>query len=303
MKFITSFLFFGYVSLIQINAQLLQNAIQFDNSTYGSDISKDGQIGFIAGKDSTATIWYFQKDEQIRLTGHLNSVSSIDFYEHKKTVLTGAYDNQAILWGLDGRQMLQLKGHTNGIISVAQSDYLLATASRDHTSRLWDRRGNLIRVLEGHTDQVNAIEFIDKGTKVVTASNDGTLRFWDLRGKQLSSLSTDEKGIRCFSLSTDGSEILLGHTDGSITIADQKAGNIRTLEGHTGMVGSIQWINSSNSFVSAGADGKVKFWNRKGKLLSEFIAHEIYVYETHVSGNFILSTGGDGQAKLWRMKE
>jgi len=63
----------------------------------------------------------------------------------------------------------------------------LATASYDHTGRLWVRDGNQLvdrACLKGHQAQIFQIAYSPAEEIVVTASMDGTLRFWDLAGEQ-----------------------------------------------------------------------------------------------------------------------
>lgn len=58
----------------------------------------------------------------------------------------------------------------------------VATASLDHTLRLWDRAsGHELLVLRGHRDAVCSACFVAGGRQLVSASRDGTLRWWWLR--------------------------------------------------------------------------------------------------------------------------
>ena len=63
----------------------------------------------------------------------------------------------------------------------------LATASKDHTARLWDARtGQFLRECKGHTNMVTSVAFSPDGTRLATASYDWTARLWDARtGQQL----------------------------------------------------------------------------------------------------------------------
>ena len=77
-----------------------------------------------------------------------------------------------------------LEGHTAPIVALAVSPdgATLASASWDHTVRLWPLGGGAPRVLEGHTQNVNGVAFTPDGKAVVSAAYDLTLRIWPLDG-------------------------------------------------------------------------------------------------------------------------
>ena len=95
-------------------------------------------------------------------------------------------------------EVLALTGHTAAVSSVAFSPdgRTLASASHDHTVRLWDlpppglpgaandpgrpARGVPVRTLTGHADVVYGLAFSPDGTRLATASWDRTVKIWDV---------------------------------------------------------------------------------------------------------------------------
>ncbi|MFE2302454.1 WD40 repeat domain-containing protein, partial [Streptomyces sp. NPDC059445] len=66
----------------------------------------------------------------------------------------------AVAWGPDGTR--------------------LATASHDHTARIWDpATGGVLHTLLGHSASVAAVVWSPDGTRLATASHDHTARIWD----------------------------------------------------------------------------------------------------------------------------
>lgn len=114
-------------------------------------------------------------------------------------VLTGSFDNTVTVWATtDGkcvflhvvvhglvvefctlfllRRLYTLIGH-RGEISNAVFNYsgsLIATASMDHTCKLWDASsGRIVATLRGHEDEVLDVCFDTTGQHLATASADG----------------------------------------------------------------------------------------------------------------------------------
>ena len=101
---------------------------------------------------------------------------------------SSTYEQIARVRYIKGNQPeILLKGHSGKINSIAFSpngNYLI-TASNDHTAKIWDRQGKLIRTLTGHRNDLTTAFFSPSGMTVVTASKDHEARIWNIYGSAI----------------------------------------------------------------------------------------------------------------------
>src|SRR5207249_2681444 len=76
------------------------------------------------------------------------------------------------------------EGHEGPVVdlSLSPDGSTLASASWDHTARLWPLAGAAPRLIEGHAQNVNGVAFAPDGRALVTAGYDATLRISPLAG-------------------------------------------------------------------------------------------------------------------------
>ena len=93
---------------------------------------------------------------------------------------------------------MQLKntfeGHVNTVSSVSwhPSKPCLATASNDHTIKLWSvPDGNLILLGEGHTSWVSDVDFHPSGKLLASSSGDGSIKIWDFHREEATASFAD----------------------------------------------------------------------------------------------------------------
>ncbi len=300
---------FLLLSIIHSYSQKLIRKIALNQTAYGIKLSDKNKLLFVAGKDSTCTVWTVGGQLLTTLQGHESSVSSISFDEEKSTILTGSYDNSAILWDLAGNVLARFQGHSNGVINIDQTGELVATASRDKTAAIWNRQGQLQHRLL-HEQQVNVIKFVERNNWLVTASFDKTVKIWSYEGELLNTFKAHESGIRSVEISLQENLIVAGHRDGKISILDLQGNVINILDGHSGtyaMVNDLQFVNDDSHFLSSGSDGFIRIWELDGSLLHEFKAAEgefAYVSGiSHYNGTLVSSQGVDNSFKVWDLTD
>src|SRR6185312_9361944 len=120
-------------------------------------VSPDGKSALSGSFDSAAIRWSLATEaaEQV-LRFHSEAVNAVAFLKDGRMATAGA-DARIAIWTAGRQQPDQVfKGHRAPIVGLAVSPdgTRLASASWDHTVRLWSLVNGAQRVLEGHTQNV-----------------------------------------------------------------------------------------------------------------------------------------------------
>jgi RNA polymerase sigma factor (sigma-70 family) len=208
-------------------------------------------------------------------------------------------------------------------------------SARDHIVRLWDvEKGELIRTLRGHSDEVAGLSFSPDGKTLASTGgmNDTTVRYWDVATGQLRlTVNKAKEG------SKDGTEAVDGNwqswpmalsPDGKI-LARGRGAEVKFWDARTGEVRdrAIAGSHPANSLVQSLAfspDGKlvaggrdsgaIDVWEtrpadgknewRIGDLkqtLNEEHRHPVMALAFSPSGELLASGDEEGKVRVWKM--
>jgi WD40 repeat protein len=201
------------------------------------------------------------------------------------------------------REQNQFSGHQGWVWSVnfSPNGEYLATASSDHTARLWDLSGKQLMEFKGHVDEVLSISFSPDGQYLATASADGTAKLWDLSGNQLAHFKRHQGEVRSVSYSPNGKYIATGSVDRTVWLWDLSANQLMEFKGHRGEVTSVSFSPNGEYLATGSADRTTRLWDLFGNQLMEFKGHRGVVLSTSFSpdGQYLATASADGTARLW----
>ena len=121
-------------------------------------------------------------------------------------------------------ELVPQTGHTDSVNSVAfdPSGQWIATASTDHTVKLWDvGTGREVRTMEGHNRSVQAVAFRPDGIWLASASQDGTMKIWDVSsGRLIRTIPLGKNYPNAIAFSPDGRLLATGGYGKDIQVWD-----------------------------------------------------------------------------------
>jgi WD40 repeat protein len=192
--------------------------------------SPDGHMIVSSGPESAVKLWNVIDGREIRtLLGHTAEVVCVAISPDGRWVASSSLDYTVRIWELATgrpvhvhRGVAQLPGDRRGNgLAFSPDSHLIVAASDDCRVFGWDvESGASAFTLRGHTDQVNAVAFLNP-RRLVSAGEDGTIKLWDPRsGELVFTLRGHLKGILGVACRTDGRSIATASIDRTARIWD-----------------------------------------------------------------------------------
>jgi WD40 repeat protein len=136
--------------------------------------------------------------------------NDISFSPDGKTLAVPNNDNTIQRWRIaDGKQLPSLGlaakiiqgGRVQSTsVSFSPDSKILASGSDNGSIRLWNlENGEVIRQLNGHTNDINSVNFSPDGKILASGSGDNTIRLWSLNGTELGKIEGYKRGRAYFS--------------------------------------------------------------------------------------------------------
>ncbi|KAH9524359.1 Sperm-associated antigen 16 protein [Bulinus truncatus] len=193
-------------------------------------------------------------------------------------------------------------------VSLHPRKQILATASDDHTWKIWAiPSGEIIMTGEGHTDWLSDCLFHPLGSSIATTSGDSSVKIWDFSKAACVHTFTDHTAaVWSCSWHSCGNFLATSSMDNTAKVWDLNSLRCRyTLRGHVDSVNTVEFLPYSNTLLTSSADKTVSLWDaRMGQCAQTYYGHMHSVNHAtfNLKGDTIGSCDAYGVVKLWDVR-
>ena len=237
-------------------------------------VSSDGAQAVSASFDASAIRWSLATNAAEQIFRFHEGAANAAIFLKDGRIATSGEDARIAIWRPgDAKPTRVLEGHGAPIVGLALSPdgAMLASASWDHTARVWNLITNESWVFEGHSQNVNGAAFTSDGRSLVTAGYDATLRLWPLAGSASPLIVTLPTPLNSIVVAPDG-ELITAGADGKIYFLS--AAGKRTGVVDPGEIPIISLASSGNGKLLAAARvrGSVAIIERQSRTVLRTLA-------------------------------
>lgn len=272
---------------------LLRSIATHKLSVHCADWRPCGQFFASASADYSVKIWRADGALVRTLAGHGDAVWQVRYSPDGQRLVSVSSDRTVRLWSHKGNLLKTWSDHTDTVwhANFSPDGQYVISASEDNTLRLWHVEHDLVQTIKGPTGgQLGSplgglwcVTFDPQGRFVAAGGADGVIRLWSvIPDKQIGQMRlapnpTLLRGHRdwtrsvCFS--PDGQFLASASDDGSIRLwsmsaeiladSQEEGGMAQLLPpllGHKGVVWDVDFDETGERLVSAGADGTIRVW-------------------------------------------
>ncbi|KAI7877892.1 uncharacterized protein EV154DRAFT_545778 [Mucor mucedo] len=293
-------------------------------SVLGLTLSDDQQWLFSCSGDGTVRVWDIGRlkcSHIIRSCHDVGDIFSI-VYTEKSHLLFFGCQNTSIQWYDFDHQ--QQDGHSVAITQESSHTqktqffklfHDLGLDAKQHHDYLFKEEDDLVQCViktnqvrsNAHDGYVycmassNNIPNVE-GEVLITGSGDGNIKIWTIQNKTVTHYQTltggdPDRGILSLTISDDG-YLFCGVQGGHVQIWDLETYQlIRSVVAHSDDVLSVMAHDSG--FISASADGIIKFWNDCFDLTELVDDHSGIILSMAKSNDYLITGSSDHSIKIW----
>ncbi len=116
-------------------------------------------------------------------------------------------------------------------VAISPNKQIIATAGKEQNIKLWNIKGELIKIISAHSGAVLDVEFSPDGQKIASSSADDTIKIWDADGKLLTTLRGHSDRVWDVAFSPNSKQLASVSEDKLVKLWDlERNHNLDTLE-------------------------------------------------------------------------
>ncbi len=246
---------------------------------------------------------------KMKLVGHSQDVECVAFSSDGKWLATGSWDRNINIYASDtpgiGNLQRTLSGHmaTVSCLTFSKDGKYLASGGKDNTVRVWDpSTGQELYQWGDAKDVVTKVWMDAKSTAVLSSSLDGHIRINELKPDAKTKTIKIGSPVNSFCPTPDRRYFFVATTGTKIPVVDFLGKEIKSLEGHSGAVNSIDMSADGKLLVSGSDDKTVIIWDlTTGKEKFVLKGHNWKVTSVQFSydAKYVVSASNDGETRIW----
>ncbi|MBH8553166.1 hypothetical protein I8751_12450, partial [Nostocaceae cyanobacterium CENA357] len=210
-----------------------------------------------------------------QIRGHQGWVRNVCFSPDGKYIATASDDHTARLWKVNGQQVAQFAEHQGIVWSVNFSpNGKYIATASGHTVRLWNLDGQLLAQFPEHQGTVWSVCFSPDGQYIATAADDCIVRVWSFSGQLLTQLRRHQGAVRSVCFSPDGKYIATASNDHTARLWNFDGQLVAQLRRHQGAVRSVCFSPDGQYIATASDDHTARLWSFDGQQTAQFRGHQ-----------------------------
>jgi cytochrome c len=270
-------------------------------------ISPDGKSAISGSFDTSAIRWSLERNAATEvLRFHDSAVNAVAWLGDGR-VATAGEDGRIALWREGSAAPITvLEGHRAPVAALAVSNdrRMLASASWDHTARLWPLAGGAPRVLEGHGQNVNGVAFMPGDRALVTAGYDASVRIWPLDGGDAPVIARLPAPLNAVTVAPDG-EIIAAGADGKVYLLSDSGELRAAIEAQATPIIAIAVSRDGRLVAAAGIRGSVALIDRPAREMKRLLIGPglpVWSVASLPDGRTLLTGGADRVIRRWNVE-
>jgi RNA polymerase sigma factor (sigma-70 family) len=272
--------------------------------------SDDGEWLGTAAEDGQVRLWDVKAQKLVGAVGqHKAAARSVAFSPDGAWLASGSADKRVKLWPLRaGNKPATLETESEFVQPIRALAYspdgnVIAMATTKPEVQIRDASsGDVLRVLRGHTSEVNCLAFSKSGQVLASGSDDHTVRLFDMATAQETAIFLQDGEVYALAFTRDDKSLACAGSDGVLRLWDVASGKeAKRFPVHKAAVYALAAAPDGRTLVAAGADGTMSIWDLRGEREpGRLKGHTAAIRALAFSATGVLASAGDDYLiKLW----